>query len=85
VFDRQNTETPTRTPVPPYFAVMCAMRKDGWGYEDIHIELEAMGFSVSLDDCRHFVIPKARRPRMLAGANRSDPGPISNVAKAVGA
>lgn len=59
---RQETQTPTQTPVPPYFAVMCAMRKDGWGYEDIHVELKTMGFSVSLDDCRRFVIPKARRP-----------------------
>lgn len=65
VFDQNtvpNTETPTEYRRPPYLAVMIEMCADGYGYEDIHIELKKRGFSVSKAACRQFVIPKARRP-----------------------
>ena len=47
--------------------VMSAMRAEGYGFEDIHVTLNAMGFAISRDACRKFVIPKSTAPAQ-AGA-----------------
>lgn len=67
------------------FRAMNALRDAGVSSEDAYGVLKVEALTVSTDESGDVIIPKARRPRMLAGANRSDPGPISNVAKAVGA
>lgn len=38
--------------------VMSAMRAAGYGYEDIFVALNAMGFPISRAACRGFVIPQ---------------------------
>lgn len=38
--------------------VMSEMRAAGYGYENIYVDLNAMGFPISMDACRKFVIPK---------------------------
>lgn len=70
------TETPT---VDPVFRAMSALAKQGLGWEDLYVRLNAGGFVVTRAECRRFVIPDARRPR--PGANQS--GPISS-SKAAG-
>jgi hypothetical protein len=56
-----NTETPTKHS-SRVLTVMSAMRAAGYGYENIYVDLNAMGFAISRDACRKFVIPNARRP-----------------------
>lgn len=38
--------------------VMSEMRAAGYGYEDLYVALNAMGFPISRDACRRYVIPK---------------------------
>jgi hypothetical protein len=64
-----NTETPTEYRRPPYLAVMIEMCADGYGYEDIHIELKKMGFSVPLAACRRFVMGPPKRTTAPIGAD----------------
>lgn len=88
VFQPNTVETPTRVVrLPdPALAHMIRMRGQGYGWEDAAVYLRRQGILISNADIRRFFLgPKARRPRMPAGASRSDPGPISSVEKAAGA
>ena len=62
-----NTETPTADPV---FRAMSALAKQGLGWEDLYVRLNAGGFVVTKAECRRFIFPlKARRP-LRGGSGR---------------
>lgn len=66
-----NTETPTKHR-SRVMTVMSEMRAAGHGYEDIHVALNAMGFPISRDACRRFVIPKiTTAPRGASGGRKA--------------
>lgn len=54
-FPEPETPTKHRSRV---LTVMSEMRAAGYGYEDIYVDLNAMGFPISRDACRRYVIPK---------------------------
>lgn len=62
VSERPNTETPSEHHQDPVFRAMSALAKQGLGWEDLYVRLNAGGFVVTRAECRRFVIPKARRP-----------------------
>ena len=63
VFRPQETQTPSEHHQDPVFRAMSALAKQGLGWEDLYVRLNAGGFVVTRGECRRFVFPlKARRP-----------------------